>query len=160
MNRQDRRTTVRRTLSVAAALIFAILLTEGCAYPYGHLQRNDAVTQLFRSNSVPETYRYYIDGRTGMPNAIVGIDPQFELVPHYWEPVKPNSEDFARKVVFIWLPQDWTRYPDGQGAYIVDRQGNRIGIWYSMYAHTTIVVHPDRRVEIYSPALGEDTKLF
>ncbi|MBR9982898.1 MAG: hypothetical protein KFF50_17835 [Desulfatitalea sp.] len=146
---------------VRVAIVLALLLPllSGCAHQYGELQWDGEVTRMFRTNSVPETYRYYTDGRADMPYAIVGIDPGVQLVPRYWEPVAPHSEAFARKVASIWLPEDWTRYPSGQGAFIVDRTGKRIGIWYSMYAYTTIAVHEDGRVDIYSPAVTDGSEL-
>jgi hypothetical protein len=132
-------------------LVLMAALLQGCAGQYGRLQRDTDVTRMFASSSVPDTYRYYADGRSGMPYAIIGIDPNFRFVPHYWAPVEPNTEAFARKVQFIWRPYGRAHHPQGQGAYIVAPDGNRIGIWYSMYAHTTIVVHGDGRVEVYSP---------
>jgi len=141
-------------------LIFLLILLLGCTNQYAYLQRDDAVTHLFRTNSVPETYRYYTDGRTDIPYAIIGIDPRFELVPHLWAPLEPNSDAFARKVAFLWLPEDWTRYPSGQGAYIEDKKGNRIGIWYSMYPYATITVDVGGRVEVYSPGLKDGSEPF
>lgn len=141
----------RGKISTGILLVLVASLLQGCAGQYGRLQRDTDVTRMFLSSSVPETYRYYADGRSGMPYAIIGIDPNIRFVPYYWASVEPNTEAFARKVQFIWRPNGRTHHPQGQGAYIVAPDGDRIGIWYSMYAHTTIVVHGDGRVEVYSP---------
>lgn len=134
--------------------LFALLLTsifmEGCA-SYGQLRRAPDVTQMFRSNTVPEDYRYYTIGRTDLPYAIIGIAPRYHLVTDHWEPVEPNTQTFARRVRGIWIPQIWDRLESGQGAWILDSTGHRIGIWYSMYPHTVIKVEPGHRVEVFSP---------
>jgi hypothetical protein len=140
-----------RNIWVVLLLVLMVPLIIGCAGRYGHLQRDADVTSMFATNNVPQTYRYYADGRSGMPYAIIGIDPNVPFEKHYWESVDANTETFAQKVRFIWRPNGRAGHPQGQGAYILGPEGNRIGIWYSMYAHTTIVVHGDGRLEVYSP---------
>lgn len=140
---------------IGITLVFMMPIFLGCAGYYGRLQKDDEVTRMFRSNSVPENYRYYFDGRSGLPYAIIGIDPDFQLVSHFWEPLEPNSKEFASKVNSLWEPEDWTRYPSDQGAFILDSRGKRIGIWYSRYSDTTIAVHEDNRIEVYSPSFGD-----
>jgi hypothetical protein len=135
----------------AGVLAMAALAAWGCAGAYPALHADNEVTRMFAANSVPETFRYYIDGRSGMPYAIIGIDPNYHLVPGSWEPVQPNTRDFARKVLFMWQPSVWYRQDPAQGAYIVSPDGQRIGIWYSQYPYTTIRLHAGNRVEIHSP---------
>jgi hypothetical protein len=144
----------RRSRSPGILSVFLLipLFMVGCtAGQYGQLQRDSHVTQMFNSGSVPNSYRFYTIGRSDLPYAIIGIAPDYHLVLDDWDPVEPNTRAFARKVRAIWIPQTWDRLESGQGARILDRQGNQIGIWYSMYPHTVIKVLTDHRVEIFSP---------
>ena len=113
---------------------------------------------MFEASKVPEQYQYYSIGRSGMPYAIIGIAPSWQLESRFWEAVAPNSFEFAGKVRFIWDPHSWEQFDSGRGAWILDPDGNRIGIWYSMYPHTTVVVAKQRhRVTVYSPhRMGAD----
>jgi hypothetical protein len=100
------------------------------------------------------------DGRSGLPYAIIGIDPNYRLVSNLWEPLEPNSTEFARKVHSLWEPEHWAGYPAGQGAFILDPKSNRIGIWYSRYTGTIIDVHEDGRIEVHSPSFFDNGRLF
>jgi hypothetical protein len=133
--------------------IFAVLLLiTGCAAGgYGRIVTDAEVTRLFTTQTVPEAYRYYQTGRSNLPYAIIGIAPNYRLVSVDWEPVEPNTEEFSRKVAFVWLPGRWDRLESPQGAWIVDAHGARVGIWYSYYPQTSVRVTPDRRVSIFSP---------
>jgi hypothetical protein len=150
---QHSRLKRRNFISSAVFCFFLIpLFMVGCAAgQYGQLRMDSHVTQMFDTSSVPETFRFYTIGRTDLPYAIIGIDPDWHLITDFWDPVKPNTPDFARKVRAIWTPETWDRYLSGQGAWILDAQGNKIGIWYSMYPYTTIKVEPGHRVRIFSP---------
>jgi hypothetical protein len=109
------------------------------------------VTRMFKTNTVPGNYRYYQTGRTDLPYAIIGIAPHYQLVSDGWDSVEPNTKEFSRKVDFVWLPETWGRLEPAQGAWIVDAQGTRVGIWFSAYPHTTVQVKQDRRVVVFSP---------
>ena len=132
-------------------LVLVISFAWGCAGQYGRLRQDTGVTRMFATNSVPGNYHYYIDGRSDMPYAIVGIFPDYQLVSRFWEPVEPNTEAFARKVAFIWRPRGLAHYTTGMGAYIHDPRGKKIGIWYSMHSSSTVKFREGNQVEVYSP---------
>ena len=100
--------TLRNSWSVKAGLTVALAalvlsIAAGCAMGrYGRLYRDAEVTRMFRVNSVPEYYNYYINGRSNMPYAIIGIDPRYRIEGAIWEPVAPNTDEFADKVAFVW----------------------------------------------------------
>jgi hypothetical protein len=133
----------------------ALFLLSGCASgSYGRLAFDREVTRMFTDNAVPADHRYYTIGRSGMPYAIVGIAPEYELVTRWWEPVTPNTTEFASKVDFIWEPHVWYQVYPAQGCWILNPAGEKIGVWYSMYPSTKVRVD-DRQVEIYSPEWEE-----
>ncbi|MBI5063135.1 MAG: hypothetical protein HZB87_06655 [Desulfatitalea sp.] len=133
------------------------LLLWGCASgSYGRLTFDREVTRMFTDNAVPADYRYYTSGRSGMPYAIIGIAPEYELVTRWWDPVTPNTKEFESKVDFIWDPYVWYRLYPAQGSWILSPAGEKIGVWYSMYPSTSISVNEQRQVEIYSPERYDD----
>jgi hypothetical protein len=144
-----KRSAAGRVVLIAAAL--AALLWGCAAGPYGSLQRTPEVTRMFRENQAPEGFRYYVNGRSEMPYAIVGLDPAYRLEDRFWEPIAPNTPEFAARVRFIWEPRVWYRFETGRGAWIRGPEGETIGIWYSMYPDTSIVVEKDNRVIVHSP---------
>lgn len=138
--------------SIGLLFFFAAVMGGCAAGSYGNLQAAPEVTRMFEASNVPGQYQYYSIGRSSMPYAIIGIAPSWHLESRFWEAVAPNSPEFAGKVSFVWDPQIWYQFDSGRGAWILDPDGNRIGIWYSMYPHTTVVVDKERhRVTVYSP---------
>ena len=142
---------------VATLSCLALFLLWGCASgSYGRLAFDREVTQMFTNNTVPADYRYYTSGRSGMPYAIIGLDPRYELVTRRWDPVTPNTKEFESKVDLIWDPHVWYRLDPPQGSWILNPAGEKIGVWYSMYPSTSIRVNEKRQVEIYSPEWVDD----
>lgn len=136
-----------------ALLLFLILVgIAGCAFHrYARFENSAEVTRMFNTNSVPEYFRYYINGREDLPYAIIGIDPRYRLASPFWQPVAPNTKEFEAKVDFIWKPDTWAKYESGQGAWILSPDGEKIGIWYSMYPSTAVKVLADKQIDVDSP---------
>jgi hypothetical protein len=144
--------THRTARCTATVILLSLLLIWGCASgPHGGLAYDREVTRMFSGNSVPADYRYYNTGRSGMPYAIIGIDPQYQLITRWWDPVTPNTTEFKKLVDFIWKPDIWYRIEPAQGAWILSPAGEKIGVWYSMYPSTAITVKEGHQVDIYSP---------
>jgi hypothetical protein len=135
----------------AIFLLLVILGLGACAGPYGRLRSDAQVTQMFESNAVPTNYNYFYDGRSNMPYAIIGLKPEYTLVSRLWEPCAPNTPDFAYAVRFVYYyPTGEASYP-AYGSLILDDEGRTVGIWYSRYRSTGVVVTPGKKVTIYSP---------
>ncbi len=138
----------RPLMTGGLAFIGACLFLWGCATgQYGGLRYSGEVTRMFDQHAVPTNYHYFITGRSELPYAVIGLQPQYQLVGKFWKPVEPAIADS----LLLWRPDIWDRFEQPQGAWIVDQQGKKIGIWYSMYPSTTIFVQKDDRVEVYSP---------
>jgi hypothetical protein len=103
---------------------------------------------MFSEGNLPNDYAYYYNGRDHIPYAVIGISPQYRHVSRFWDRVDPASDKFRHMVNNIWEP--YGEY-ETRGAYILDNQGNRIGIWLANYSYTTIALHPDNEVTVYSP---------
>ncbi|MFO7931595.1 MAG: hypothetical protein ACQETG_02865 [Thermodesulfobacteriota bacterium] len=139
--------------AASVLLILAVFVMTGCAAgPWGSLRQDPEVTEMFRKNRVPEDYRYYLSGRSNLPYAIVGVDPEWRFESRFWQELEPNTSEFERKVRFIWDPDVWYQYNSGKGAWILDPGGGKIGVWYSMYPDTSISVDKEEKsVLVHSP---------
>lgn len=146
--------------AVLAGLFFMAAGLCACAGgSWGRLEQDFDVTRMFLENSVPGQFRYYICGRETMPYAITGLNPAYELDLHLWQEVEPNTEKFSRQVAFVWDPHVWDKFDPARGSWILDPEGNRIGIWYSMYPRAAIRVYKnEQQVVIYCPyRISEDS---
>ena len=87
-------------------------------------------TDIWHSYEVLPNYNYYYVGSDSQPRFIIGIDDKYRLTSKNWKPVELTPEmlnnwiNFPRQRVGISL--------DPYGAFIVDANGNRVGLWYSM----------------------------
>lgn len=135
----------------AALAAFLLAIAGGCAAgAYGRLLPDNEVTGMFRSNSVPGNYKYFTDGRSNMPYAIIGMDPDYPFDLKFWEPTTPNTEAFSQKVKSMFHPVILIQPDRASGAWILNSDGKKVGIWYSIYGSTTIQ-DKDGTVSVLSP---------
>lgn len=136
-------------------LILTIFLLTGCAGTknFGTLQRDDKVKNTFETATVVPNHTYYYTGPQAQPDAIMAIDNKYTLAnkKSYWIKV-----DISEKML-----QDWNmiiqnefiiKYPY-RGALIMTPGGEKVGLWYSRYIHTTIKFPGTNDVIIYTPDL-------
>ena len=128
--------------------MFIIALATGCSSGYGRLRHDDQVTKMFAEGRVPQDYTYYFNGRDHIPYAVIGISPDYRHESKFWDSVDPSSDAFRHMVDNIWEP--FGEY-ETRGAYILDNQGNRIGIWLAKYSYAVIELRADNQVTVYSP---------
>lgn len=123
--------------------ITSMAMMAGCAGQFARFEPNDEVTQMFRTNNVPQDYLYYFNGTTNRPWSIVGIRPEYEQTSQFFTPLEPNSDEFAGMV---------RKMSRSQGSHIVASEGERIGIWYSSsrtLSATTIKMESENQVGVY-----------
>jgi hypothetical protein len=149
-----------RYCSATAALLSSFLVL-GCFENYGRLKHNNEVTRAFQSYQVEPDYKYYYYGRTNMPYAIVGLDRAYHMRSRVWREVDRDTEKFEKMVFWLW---DDIRYAYRrnftQGAYILDPEGKKVGIWYSGLWWAAIRFEENNRVVVMpeTPFLGGPTK--
>jgi hypothetical protein len=110
-----------------AFCFFIISVLSGCLENYGRLNRNPELQNAFETNRVPADYNYFFYGVRSRPYAVMGINSDYNLRSRIWRAVEPATEEFKHMTYWIW--EDYGYYP--YGAYILDSEGRRIGIWYS-----------------------------
>lgn len=140
-----------------AGILTVSVLISGCFENYGRLKHNAEVSRAFQTYQVEPDYKYYYYGRTNMPYAIVGIDRTYHMRSRVWREVDHDTEKFRKMIFWTW---DDIRYSYQrnftQGAYILDPEGKKIGIWYSGLWWAAIRFEDDKRIVVMpeTPFLG------
>ena len=139
--------TIRRILFVGLVLAATGVFLSGCSSRYGRLQRDAEVTRMFHSGEVLPNYQYYTARFQRIPYGIVAIKNTYSLRSSYWKPIDltPSMLDqitYRMNTVYSLEPR---------GAWIVDPDGRRVGIWYSSRNWTKVKVEEDNEVMIVPP---------
>jgi hypothetical protein len=135
-----------RFLKTAFVFIITVLLT-GCVYNYGSLQKSRDITRAFESYKMLEGYRYYYSGRQNKPSAIIGVHRDYSFSSKFWTEIELTPSAFKKAVSRLYPLSGSPPY----GAYIIDPNGKRAGIWFSSIYFATIKLEDDNRLVIYSP---------
>lgn len=145
-----------RTRLISVALTFAVLIiVSGCAGSgnRGTMKRDQVLNQQFLTYQVLPDYTYYSSGGYDKPNAILGIHKDYQLVPGLWQSVEISSAQMEKWIRTI-APEDY-RKGGYFAAYILDPDGKRAGIWYSIQDSTTVKFPGDNKIEVYTPNLNQ-----
>ena len=126
---------------LAAVAILAVFI--GCSANYGRLEISNAVEQAFRNNEMLDHYQYYYSGRENKPSAIIGIDPAFQFSSKFWTAIEPSQ---FTTMVGRMFPEYGFLY----GAYMMNPEGKKAGVWYSWVNTYTIKFDGDRII-VFSP---------
>jgi hypothetical protein len=133
-------------LHIIPVLMMAIL--SGCGSPnYGRLQSSHEVTQMFKNNQILTDHQYYLSGYQRIPYGIVGIGNNYRLRSSHWKPIDLNPtllNQLAYRMEHVY-----SNAP--RGAWILDQDGQRIGIWYSSRYHTRVKMEKDNNVVVVTP---------
>jgi hypothetical protein len=87
-------------------------------------------TDMWHSYEIKPNYNYYFSGPKSQPDFIVGIDNKYRLTSKLWKPVDLTPE--MLKKWFNWSRPRVGYSQDPYGAFIVDPNGERVGLWYSV----------------------------
>lgn len=122
-------------------------LTACTTANYGSLKRSADVTQLFETQKILPNHDYYFYGFERIPYAIIGIHHDYQLQSKSWQyikltPVGLNQLMYRMDIVYLNPPR---------GAWILDPDGNRIGIWYSSELEVAVRMRQDNKVLVSPP---------
>jgi hypothetical protein len=136
-------------------LIVLVLILIGCAEDYGRLVRDHEVNEIFKSYQILRDHRYYFSGPEGRPDAIMGIHPDYTLETTQWTEIDLTEGKLKKLIDWINFHHrnNSRNYPDG--FLILDHNGRQVGIWYSIWDWTAVLVEADKRVWIFPPAMEE-----
>ena len=129
-------------------MVMGAIVLYGCGSTnYGSLQSSPEASQLFDDNELIPDYRYYYCGFQRIPYGIIGIDNNLTLRSSHWKPFELNPT--VLKQLSYRMDHVYSLNP--RGAWILDHNGNRIGIWYSSQNSTTVKIEKDNRVVVLTP---------
>lgn len=136
--------------------LFGIIVIMGGCAPCpdcGSMKKLHEITQIFMDEKIVPGYRYYIYGEEAYPKAIIGIDEVYKLEGKYWEPI-----DITQAQLSGWIKQ-YKQVPtssnvtDGnfKGIEILDPNGLRVGIWFSVFDWAVIKFPGDNVIQLSTP---------
>jgi hypothetical protein len=138
------------TRSLFAILILALtaLFLAGCIVPsYGRLQSDPEVTRVFEQSQILSNHQYYINGFQRVPYAIIAIDGRYQLRSKRWQPIDIDGTTLNQLV--YRMEHVYSLNP--RGAWILDPEGNRLGIWYSSTYQTAVRREANNRIIVGAP---------
>jgi hypothetical protein len=126
-----------------AALIFA-----GCSAPIaGRLQGSPEVTEVFKSSQIVANHQYYVSGFQRIPYAVIAVDNNYQLRSSRWKPI--NMDSTSLNQLIYRMEHVYSLNP--RGAWILDHEGNRLGIWYSSQYQTKVKREKDNWIVVVNP---------
>jgi hypothetical protein len=133
-----------------SGLILAVmaLIFAGCSAPIsGRLQGSAEITEMFKSSRILPDHQYYISGFQRIPYAIIAIDTKYQLQSSRWLSIDLNPTSLNQ--IIYRMEHVYSLNP--RGAWILDHEGNRMGIWYSSQYQTLVKREKDNRLVVVSP---------
>jgi hypothetical protein len=113
----------------------------------GQLQSSHDITQLFEKAQVLSDHKYYYSGLQGVPDAIIGIHPNYTLQAKLWRQV-----DFSHLALKKWtFRMNSVALVKPQGAWILGPDGDRLGIWFSAHRQTSVRLDKENRLVVAPP---------
>ena len=135
------------------------IVLMGCNGNYGRLISNPALVKTFKTRqALPPEYNYYYCGRSGLPYAVVGIDPQYTFADRLWHKIETKEDVYKKIDNLIKMPLESYSLT---AADILDSAGNKYGIWFSYYYTTVVKIVPETNtIEVYNPYNPNDYTQF
>ena len=127
--------------------LVALLCSCATSNNYGKLQPSHDITRLFDKAQLLSDHTYYFSGLQGVPDAIIGIHPQYKLRAKVWQQV-----DLTRFTLKRWtFRMNYVHLVRPQGAWILGPDGDRLGIWFSAQRETSIRLDRENRLVVAPP---------
>jgi hypothetical protein len=134
------------------SVLAVILVSCAASGNKGTLQRDQELNQMILASEVLPNHKYYFSGSSDKPNAILGIHEDYQLISQLWNTVQISSAQLAKWIATI-APEDY-RGPSGYiASYILDPDGKKVGIWYSIQKTTTVEFLEGNKIKVNSPDL-------
>jgi hypothetical protein len=121
---------------------------------YGQFNPTGEVTKAFERSQVNPQFRYYVSGQDIHPNAVLGLDRNYQLDPAtLWREVDMTPATMKRIVDGMQLKVLGHTFL--HGFEILDGSGRPIGVWYSILEARTFVRvnEEDKTVLIDTPPM-------
>jgi hypothetical protein len=139
--------TTARYWFTGAILALMVPAWAGCAATYGSLQSSREVTEAFNNSQILADHQYYYSGFERIPYGLIGIDNRYRLRSRYWQTINPDATLLGQ---WVYRMQHVYSLPP-RGAWIMDQNGNRIGVWFSSQYYTTVKLETENEIVVFPP---------
>jgi hypothetical protein len=128
--------------TVFSSAVFLMLITMGCAVAVrvGGPKISEEVTRTFESYQIMPDHRYYHIGWDTRPYAIVALKEPYHITSKLWLKFDANPETIKKRVDALEIFNE-RAYNRAFGYNLLDKAGNRIGVWYSSISIFTATVN-------------------
>ena len=137
-----------RILRLWFILVVGTMVLSGCGTSInGRLQNSREANQIFENNQLLPNHTYYYSGFQRIPYGIIGIDDTYTLRSNRWKPIELNPtllNQLKYRMAHVYSL-------DPRGAWILDPEGNRMGIWYSSRRSTRIRIEKNNQIVVVTP---------
>ena len=134
-----------------AALASCVGVKSSSAKKWGKIVPDNEATAAFETYQINADFNYYISGSDVYPNAILGLNKAYTLDSTLWKKVELTPAKL--QVMVVDMKSKARDIGQKQFGFVVlDEQGRKIGVWYSLLTATAPVrIKDDNTVIIYTP---------
>lgn len=137
----------RMTVTLVFVLFFIL---SGCGFhTVAHMRHSPDLMEQYREKTLSERLSYFYCGRENLPDAVVGVDPAYAFESKFWFPIEfgPN---LYHKIDHL------SNLEPGQNKMyartIIGPAGNTVGVWFSFYHSTGVVVdEANHKIKVFNP---------
>ena len=133
----------------------ALTALGGCVMSnYGRLESNPDITRAFKAYQIMPDHTYYYRGTFSKPDAIAGINKNFNLNSELWVEIDTQSQDFR-----TLIDRSSFKGPGcgtvPSGFTIIDHSGRNVGVWYSTIRAAAVEVKEDGQIVKLAPLISK-----
>lgn len=139
-----------RIMLIATGMAILLIASMASAGPAGRLKRNPEMTKAFSEGNPPADLRYYATGRASVPDAVIGLDPQWQQAAKFWREIGPDPQEVRKLVSSLRLYYD----NDPRASDIVTPDGEVIGVWWSAIYSTAVQMGEGNTVRVLKPRVS------
>ncbi len=136
-----------RLLGVIITAAFLVILS-GCASGYGTIQMSRQAGKIFEAHEILEDHIYYYSGPEAIPYAIIAIHEDYTLKTTLWKKVDLSSGQLK---TWLGLGLHGLIGMSPHGSLILGPDGQKIGLWYSIFNGTVVKLENDNVVVVHPP---------
>ncbi len=140
-------------LCIIACAAFGSCVAANSAFTqkWGKIVPDNEATEAFEKYQISPDFNYYIAGSDVYPNAILGLSRVYILDSTLWKKVELSPENL-QEIVTDMKSKARDIGQHQFGFVVLDNQGKKIGVWYSLLTATAPVqIKEDNKVIIYTP---------
>jgi hypothetical protein len=140
--------------AIISFTIFASLMVAGVSFAEtGSFRMNKKVATDFEAYRFDPNYDYYFMNLENDPCAVIGLKKDYAVHDILWKKIRPDSKEFKDVIERV------KRFPmtgsPAFGAYVLDSQGNTIGVYFSS-AGAGVTVNKESKTVLLTMFMGGD----